>query len=150
MLTAAAVLFCQAALCLFGITRYPKSLAAILRAAAALIDIATAAASTRAGKFSGISSERHIRRSVTPEDFVNPRRTRRNAKATREANAAEELEAPSDKLESDLTRALVHLGSSESGARLHVLSLRERGLINPGMTLEEAAAVTFRQLQRVV
>src|SRR5579859_972297 len=115
MLILAAVLLLQSAIALFCIARFPQSSAAILRAAAVLIDAAAASARGTA------PATRHYHRVKI--------RTGRNPKLSASKESARQLEAPSEKLEYDLIRCLVRYGSSESAARLHVLNLRERGLI---------------------
>lgn len=129
-----AVLFVQLAAALFVATRYPKSTATLLRAIATLIDAASTAAKTDPG--------RKVHRVV-----ASARHTRRRSQAAKDAAASRELEAPSDRIEGDLIRTLVNLGSSESNARKHVLALRERGLIWPGMAIEAAMPIAFQQLK---
>lgn len=139
MLTIAAVLILQAAVMLFFVMRYPQTTVAILRAAAALLE---AAAGGRGRRTASASVPAARTRRVLVRSHCLEHKAKKESK-----KSARELEAPSEKLENDLIRTMVRLGSNESAARLHVLGLRERGLIHPDMAIETAVSVTFQNLK---
>lgn len=135
MLIIFATLLFQLAIAVFLVARYPQSLASLLRVAAAAIDAAGAAGRGRTTETRAVGSR-----------IVKVRRTV-NRRVQASKKSARQLEAPSDRLEGDLIRALVRLGSSESAARLHVLGLTQKGLIRPDMPVEQALSVAFQQLK---